>query len=68
MEEKIFADASEAASIKFDDGRPVIAALTLQEAVIAFAKLTAEEKAIARIDTVGGRSFNASDVENLHRK
>jgi hypothetical protein len=68
MSEKIFADSSERASIKFKDGRQAIPTLTLQEAVIAFAKLTAEEKAIARIETVSGRCFSASDVELLHKR
>jgi hypothetical protein len=66
--EKRFVDASQRAEVRFSNGSSPIECLTLQEAIIAFGKLSPEEKKTAMVVADDGQRFGAEDVDSLHYK
>jgi hypothetical protein len=65
MSDKIFVDAAMPAILKYGDVS--IACLTLQEAKIAWARLSEEDKEGAKIKC-DGFTYDAEQIEQLHHK
>jgi hypothetical protein len=62
--EKIYADAGEEAALSY--GTTSARCVTLQEAVLEWMRLSADDKKLATIRVRSGKVYDASQIDRLH--